>query len=200
MDLSAFLKLLFNEGKIIVPRELNDFDKADIAEAKELLQQEYDRDITELPGQAPAFDENAACWAANYLFRASQFTLLRNLESGLMDKWLPVYHDTGSASAIYSVDLLFRHLGDLVKLIKNLAPDDPLVNHIHQVAAQWPFSSVGTKVNPSVPLTAICSHPALRYIYADRIIKTRDETRAKETDDLLAEVMGMHKDIFWPTP
>lgn len=198
MELSAFLSTLFNQSKIIVSRELHDFEQADVDLAVELITEVYNRDVLTLPAPAPAFDAGAALWAAKSIFRSVQFLLLRDLDAELMNKWLPFYNDKVTAASVYSADLLLRNLGSLIELGKNLAPADPLINHLRQLAAAWPFSSVGLNIEPSAEGDVILSHPSLRYAYGDRIIKKRDETRRAGTEELLTEIMGMHIEQFWP--
>lgn len=199
MELSAFLITLFDEGKITVPRTLQAFDADDLDEAAKLIRAQYQREALDMPGQVPAFDGEAAVWAAGYIFRATQFTLLRELDANLMDEWLVQFGGTPTAGAVYSADLLLRYLNGVISLCTRIAPGDPLVDKLKDTASKWPFSSVGLNIEATVPLDVILTDPCLRYAYGDRIIQTRDAGRAKETEQLLAEIMGMHTDTFWPS-
>jgi hypothetical protein len=82
-----------------------------------------------------------------------------------------------SPEAIYSVDLTFRHLPDVFKFAKGLAPDDILVTILKENAVFWNFSSVGMDVGADIAHGNVLAHPSLRIAYIDRIIEAKDIKR-----------------------
>jgi len=205
LKLSKFLKRLFREGVVTVPRQLLAVEDADLQEAGRLIRQFYESDRLEMAYVAPVLDETAALWAAQYFFRAVQFVLLRDLEEDQMAIHLPPYGGELNAGAVYSVDVVFRYLGPLFKLSSGLAPHDPLMDRFRATAAAWPFSSVGLGVelctDDIVSLEVIFSHPSLKYAYVDRVILLRDAGRINDNVKVAAalqEVLGLHQKILWP--
>ncbi|RKR84053.1 hypothetical protein BDD43_4274 [Mucilaginibacter gracilis] len=200
MKLSEFLTRLFSEGVVDVPRELVDFEGADLLISVDLIRQYEAAMRMEMPAQVPELNTDAALWAAQYLFRAIQLVLLRELEAEVIPVYLSPYGGEADASAIYSVDLLFRHLRPLFQFSSGISPDDPLVLALRKTAASWPFSSVGFKVETMINTDRILNDSCLRLMYLDRIIAHRDRGRLKSDAEItaLTEVTGMHQELFWP--
>jgi hypothetical protein len=201
VKLFEFLNTLFSTGEVAVARTMTDFlDEEDLKASARLIEDVYESDCFDLPAKAPAFKQDAALWAAAYLYHAIQFVLLRELEADLMEAYLKPYDGEQDAPAIYSVDLLFRHLGPLFKFSSGISPDDPLVARLKDTAGLWPFSSVGLGVKVNTNTAVILSHPALRYVYLDRIILHRDLSRLTDEQEraVFREVTGIHSEQFWP--
>lgn len=200
MKLSEFLNHLFSTGAVTVPRQMAGFDDADLRESAFLIHRYYQADRLEMSHQAPEFEEAAALWAAQYLFRSVQFLLLRELEADTIATYLKPYTGAITPASIYSVDLLFRHLGPLFKFGSGISPDDPLVARLNETAAAWPFSSVGLNVSASGNTEIIFSHPSLKYAYVDRIILHRDASRltGEAETTTLKEILGLHQALLWP--
>ena len=118
------------------------FDQTDLREAETKLLRFYERDCYNMPGTAPAFQADAALWAATYLYRTIQFMLMRELDEKMMDEHLVIYKEPLQPASVYSADLVLRFLPDVFSLAKSLSPDDPLVLRMKQMAAVFPLSSV----------------------------------------------------------
>lgn len=200
MKLTPFIEGLLQNGSVEVEDSIHPFREADGNQALLLLKQYYDRDVVEMSLIAPGFDPGAALWAAQYLYRAVQFILLRDQNEETIALHLQAFTEEQSAEAVYSVDLVFRYLPDLFKLAKGLAPGDPLVNHLKQEGARWPFSSVGIEIPQDTNDAVILSHASLRYEYADRIIRLQDRARLNKPElaELAKEALGEHASAFWP--
>ena len=176
------------------------FSEEDISEAKKILQEYYKEDIIEMPYTPPAFSENAALWAATYLFKAIQLTVLRDGGEEMINENLKPFHHGQDASAIYSADLILRYLPQLFELAKGLAPADKLVQVLKKTAGQWPYSSVAIELNEVVEDKLIFEHPSLKYTYIDRIIQMKDKQRSKNetVTKYIHEVAGEHIALLWP--
>lgn len=177
-----------------------DPDEYDQRASVAVLKQVYNTNCLEMPYHAPVFDPGAALWAAQFLYHATQLVLLRDLDETVINQYLQSYPGEISAAAIYSADLVFRHMGGLLKLSSGLAPDDPLVKRLKETMAAWPFSSVGMNIEPDVSTEIIFADNSLKYAYLDRIIQHKDHARLKgdpETNTF-KEIMGMHQALLWP--
>ncbi|MFC0513867.1 hypothetical protein ACFFGT_06640 [Mucilaginibacter angelicae] len=200
MKLNKYLSRLFSDGLVEVPRQMTDFDVDDLQASIRVLKQVYDTDKLEMLFHAPVFEPDAALWAARFLYQATQLVLLRDLDETVIDQYLQPYPGETSAAAIYSVDLIFRHIGGLFKFSSGLAPDDPLVKRLKETMAAWPFSSVGLKIEPLATTDTIFTDASLKYAYLDRIIQHKDHARLKGEPEknTFDEIMGMHQALLWP--
>jgi hypothetical protein len=200
MNLAAFINHLVREGQVTVVNQIIPFTPQELLDTQTILEEYYQNDILEMPGTAPAFDAEAALWAAGYIYRIVQLAMLR--EAGKQDiiHWLPPYPSLPSAESIYSADLCLRYLPDLFSLSKGLAPDDPLVQQIRETAMQWPFSSTGMNLPAQGDIQAMIASPSLLQAYADRIIATRDLNRCKvpAVQEIVAASLGNYASILWP--
>lgn len=205
MSLTSFLEDLLASGQVTVAGQPGPFAAADLAAAAQLLGRLHAADALELPGAAPAFDAPVALWAAQFLYRAIQLALLRELDEAAVTELLADFAGPATPEAAYSADLTFRYLPDLLRLAQGLAPDDVLVARLREAAGQWPFSFVGAGAGPhSLPplaaLSPVLAHPALRLAYADRIIGARDRARAAQPEvaPLVEAALGNYGAILWP--
>lgn len=201
MKLSEFITALTLTGKITLADKLNAFDDDDRTAAADQLNQFYIGDVSNMPGTAPVFNEAAALWAAEYLYRAMQLLLLRKEGPEAVSKWLPAYEGEINASAMYSADLSLRHLPLIFKLAKDWDPEDVLVMNISAITRQWPFSAVGTPFSESPSLPVVMADPSLRITYADRVAGARDLQRFKQDKavaEIVTEALGAHAATLWP--
>ena len=200
MLLTGFLHELLAIGCLTLASPPDSFDVADQRAAEELLRRYYAEDAWEMPHTAPAFDAPAALWAAAYLYQAVKLTLMRELDETVVHEQLQDFAGAITPAAICSADLTFRHLPDLLRLAKGLAPGDALVARLQATAQQWPFSFVGTELRDAGPDAAVLAHPALRQAYIDRIIRAQDRARASQAHlaPLVHEALGGHATTLWP--
>jgi hypothetical protein len=200
MELTTFIEQLLGTGSVVVQGNPTVIEAADRATALLLLEQYYNDDIAEMPAGMPPFHPEAAAWAAEYLLRAVQLTVLRNAGETAIAQWLNDFEGEITAAVIYSADLSLRHLPDLFHLAKGLAPADALVQVLLRTAAQWPLSTIGIDASISTLSDAIDTHPALRSSYASRIIEHKNQQRANhpQVQTYIHEAAGTHINMLWP--
>lgn len=200
MKLASFLDDLFADGRVTVAGKIMPFDEADLQQAEIVLKKFYDNQLPDMPHSPPAFSSKASLWSAEYFYRCIQFVMLRDLPPEKMQETLLPFTGEINAETIFSVDLTFSYLPDLLNLAKGLAPDDVLVLHIKQTALQWPFSSVGMNFTEEVNPEKILQHPSLKYAYLDKIIEARDIKRVNtpQLKELVLEILGNHSELLWP--
>lgn len=199
--LTGFLTDLFQDGEVVVEGQLKPFLSADLATAGQLLKSIYEEECVGLPFDPPGFDEAAAMWSAQFLYRAVQFALLRELDDQSIQQELQPFQTELTPSVIVSVDLCMRYLPDLFKLVRGLAPDDILVTYIRQTAAQWPYSAVGMELADSAnKVTTILSDKGLRQIYLERVIDKEDTITVKHFELLpwLEAMVGLYPEQLLP--
>lgn len=198
--LKQFLSDLRQNGKVEVAHDLAMFTPEDQRASQEILQQIYEEDCLNLPGKSPSFAAAAALWAAQYLYRASQFILLRHLDEAAINQQLSPWTGEQTPAVIYSADLSLRHLPALFSFAKGLAPGDPLLLELKKTASLWPFS--GFSLVEAVPESEnrVLAHPALAIAYVDRIIAKRLKAKAQQAHirPWVAAALGNYADTLWP--
>jgi MoxR-vWA-beta-propeller ternary system domain bpX4 len=198
--LNQFLSDLWKNGQVEVAHELKAFSSEELNEAQMILKHGYAEDQIHFPGTAPNFAAEPALWAAQYLYRAIQFILLRHLDEKTMQEYLLPWPVAVNAEAMYAVDLSLRHLPSLFSFAKGLSPADPLLLELKKTASNWPFSGLGiADAEPSAE-ALLLSHPALAIAYTDRIIAKRLKTKAQQPHirPLIAAALGDHAQTLWP--
>lgn len=200
MQLSNFIEDLITKGIVTVSPDVSPFDPQDLQHAETTLLQYHANDSLHMPGTAPAFHAPAATWAAIYLYRAVQLTLLRNFGEDIVRGLLTPFDGEANAAAAYSADLCLRYVPTILELAKGLSPNDVLVVLLKQTAKDWPYSSVGMELAGDIDINAIMNDSSLKYSYIDRIIEARDNNRCNNTQvkELVAEALGNHAGTLWP--
>ncbi|WP_354580336.1 hypothetical protein [Hymenobacter sp. UYP22] len=200
MTLAEFIEEIWTAGTCTVSPAPMPVEEENELAALAWLQRCYAEDIRHQPAPMPAFEAAAALWAARFLYRAVQLTVLRELDDTAVRVWLQEFPGLGTPEAQYSADLLLRHLPDLLRLCQGLAPADALVLHLQATLVRWPLSAVGAKL-PDLPDPApVLGHPGLRLLYADRLLAIRDLPLARHpaARELLREVLGQFAPDLWP--
>jgi hypothetical protein len=200
MELTNFIRQLVNEGTVPVQDLIADFPEADEVETSKLLHKFYQEDILEMPLKAPGFDEAAALWATKYFYTAVQLTVLRDVEETAIHEKLKPYEGDISAAAMYSADLVFRHLPSLLRLAKGLAPADVLVTAIIKTLENWPYSAAGVQLEEIKNEAIIFSDASLKISYLDRLIQAGDRSKIENAglQEAIFSVAGAHLDTIWP--
>ena len=196
-SLAGFVTALLQEGNVLLAPELTDFEEADRLQVETLMESYHRWDAFHLPRNAPDYQPKSAVWAAEYLYRALQFLLLRNLGAELIPQHLKAFPGEITPESVYSADLLLRNLPHVYDLARSLSPSDPLVVQMQEIASQWPFSAVGIPVESMSPLP---DHAGLQLAYADRVIAARDRklSRIPQLNALIQAAVGSHGKLFWP--
>ena len=177
MKLAEFFEALFAEGRVAVP-EPAELAKDELPAATEVLTTQDEVRRLDLPAGAPAFDQHAALWAATQFYRACQLAMFRNIGEDAIGKLAEsTLGDWEKPEVHYSVDLTFRFLPDLVRIVHAAASDDPLVNLLMSWCRRWPLSGVGVKGVGDVLLGPIVDSPSLLTMYVDRILAQEDSER-----------------------
>lgn len=99
---------------------------------------------SELVDPVPELSLPVARWACTLLYRACQCLAHREMGAKqVAEAFARPCPEPVSASTIYSADLFFRFLPDLVRLAEAAAPGDVLGQVAREHLASWPLSAVG---------------------------------------------------------
>ncbi len=192
----VFLEQLFRDGRVSVPPGGTTWDFDADCERWVL---DFDRSARlALPGAAPALDFAAAEWAAVCLAETARLAISRDAGPEQIvrayAKPCPAAH---SPAVDFSVDLFFRYLPDVFAWVQRLAANDPLVDALRKLAAEWPLSSVGIAGIAPASIDAFVGHAGLRRLYVDRIIARGDPARLADARvaDALRAALGDHAEL-----
>lgn len=201
MRLQNFIRGLLAEGMAIVGNAFDDGPLADAEHAKAELQRWHAQDALSLAFEAPAFSTQAAIWAASRVYRCCQAISRRDLPAEALQAELsPPFPGPLDPSAIYSADICLRSLPRLRDMASGLSPGDPLLACLDALGQSWPLSSVGMPLAVFEPdLQPFWSCRALRQLYVDRVMATRDMGRARQpaVREAIRSCIGAHEE-FWP--
>ncbi len=194
-DLALCIQSLVNDGRAAVSAQTSAIDDVD---ALPMLR-ELDRCVRdELALDLPAFSPNVALWAARLLYQLCRCVVCRDIPEEQIKAMcsIPCPEPRGPETD-WSADLTLHYLPKVFLLARHLSSADPLVAQIKKIAEEWPLSSVGVAGLEKPGLDSFIGHPALRRIYADRILAAADTSRLGDAriDDLLRADIGIHREL-----
>ena len=204
MTLAEFLHQTQDTGEIIFDSsEPLALDTTAEADAIQQLLAIDERRRLEVAHEAPRLRVEPATWAAQLMFRVSQFLVYREVpaERIKIDLTEACPGEPGPEQS-YSVDLTMHRLPELTLRAIHIASADPLVEQLLRLAWKWPLSSVGVSLDvpsdgPTPDLTAILSNAALKQLYVDRIFTTGDTSRLHDPEiaAAVADAIGDHSKL-----
>lgn len=177
MNLPEFIGELFAEGRVAVPAPA-EFTRHELQSAEQVLEQCDRAYRLDLPEGVPSYNKAAAIWAATQFYRACQLAMFRDADEAEIKKLSKTNLDGWDRTDVhYSVDLMFRFLPDLMRIVQSAAAGDPLIALLMNWGRCWPLSSVGIKGIGAVKLGPIANSPSLLLMYVDRILAREDMER-----------------------
>ncbi len=152
------------------------FDNGSRAEASRVLAGAFAGYRLTIPGPLLDLDKDSALAAAELVWLASWYLLVRDAPPAEVEYTLRTACSfpspktgAGKASQHLSVDLTLRYLPQLLQRARTVAPDDVLTTTLIEILRQWPLSGVLADLHEP-PLRAIeeLEHPGLFLLYAER--------------------------------
>jgi hypothetical protein len=178
MSLSAFLMAVFEHGRVEVPPLDANSHEGDLDRVRSMLEARAQSLALGIPYESPTLAMEAAVWAAQKLFQASQLAVYRELDAAAINQLLSANCPAAPpASRHWSVDLTFVFLPDLILVSRSASEHDPLVAHLLSWATEWPLSSVGVAGVRPRNVHEIATHSGLLQLYVDRILAKKDASR-----------------------
>lgn len=151
------------------------------------------------PLTPPEVDRSALRGAIRHFHGAAQLAVFRQLGPEEVAKRLgdDFVGEGDAASVAYSVDLVFRFLPDLVRIVKGMNPDDPLLAQLRKWGERWPLSSVGTPGLTVSGLEPLLANRCLSMMYVDRIVEADavDRLHDPRVQDLVRGVIGAYPEL-----
>lgn len=203
MKTNLFLKMiqhLREKQEVMLYGNLLRVPETDLAQTLLFLSHEYKNESRDYPYNAPAFDEQAALWAAKTVYTAAQLMLYRENKSDELDQLLPACQRNIDAGAILSADICLRFLPPMLVQLKMIDAEDRLIAILEKQLHLWHYSGVNYSLNPNqLSFEVIASNPCLNQLYANRVIKHKKIKLAEvpELKNIIAGSLGMHAPQFW---
>lgn len=216
-DLPSFVTQLWNTGFVAVSGSNSQNEGVDLRQRDEAWSRivefaELENDT--FPGTPPKLSRPAGEWALIMLWQACGYFAHREHSPDEMRTVLnvPCPEDV-SPSVCWSVDLSFRHLPELARLVTAASLNDPLLDLLRGWGREWPLSSVGmacdtAKGEPQEPrspdqryedwnLTGWWGNRGLRTVYLDRIFAREDLSRLNDPRVAIAAraTLGDHPEL-----
>jgi hypothetical protein len=197
--LHTIFELRKSEDLILYSKIIN-ATKEELLHVADLLEDEYNNEKVNYPFTAPAFDVDAALWAASTIYTFAQLILYRENKVEDFEVLLKPYDGAITASAMLSADLCLRFLPQVKQEAQIIDPDDPLVEIIHRTLQAWPYSGIGSGLQPeSIHFETVLNNDCLKQLFTDRIIILKDKHLAISPIWLphVKAAMGLHQSHFW---
>lgn len=171
------------------------FNTAENEQVTAFLQEEYARESQEYPGSPPAYQADAALWAAKLVYISAQLILYRKENPEALRNKIHPYPAPIQAASMLSADLMLRFLPDLLIQLRAIDATDPLLPMLESILQQWPYSAL---VHPfeedHLDYSLLNSHPCLAQLAVNRIVVNRKTEALKqpELQALLKANVGLY--------
>jgi len=191
---------LLATDKVVLYRRIDEVSTSESEAVTALLKEQFDREAAGYPGTTPCWHPEAAAWAARVLFHAAQLVLYRSHDAESLEHYFPVFDRTKTADAVISADICLRYLPDVLRFLAEIDVDDALIPVLESVLGEWHYSGLLADPTPEpADLTTVVENDCLARLYADRVIKTKNEAMAArpELRSLVLTALGDHGATYW---
>lgn len=200
---SPFLDTLFllrKEECITVFSNIQKISEKEEQDAADYFESEFEKERLEFLTDHLEYDKEAAVWAAKVLYYAAQLYLIRENTAKDLDQFIPEFRGMKNSEALLSADLSLRFLPQIITVLQNLDPDDPLIKKLESILLQFHYSGVGYDLDlENMNWQEELKEPTYRKLYLERIVEKRAQRLAEIPfiNKLLVAEFGLHKDGFW---
>jgi hypothetical protein len=186
--------------EIVLYDKFLDFNIEDEELVKEFLQIEFDIESENHPFSAPAYDSEAALWAAKIVYTSCQILLYREHKEAELTNLLPLFPQIITTEAILSADLCLRFLPQILKESKLIDQEDLVIPILESILQQWHYSGIGIKLTlEDLDFYPILINPCLEQLYIDRVIEKKDRERAElpQIAEKIRATLGNYAENYW---
>ncbi|MBL7746322.1 MAG: hypothetical protein JNM19_02745 [Chitinophagaceae bacterium] len=199
--LETIVRLRTNEEIVIFEKKFT----TSAAEEKEVsffLQTEYENESQDYPLTAPIFEPSAALWAAKIIYLGSQLLLFREETARDIQVLFPEYKDDVTSRVQLSADICLRFLPCLLKKVKEIDPNDPLIPHLETILIRFPYSAIGYFAESGKLQfdDLFLQNDCCSQLVVNRVIAKRDRNTAdiQNIKPIIESALGDYQKIFWP--
>jgi len=169
-------ELVLHQNILTIPEE----EKEEVAE---FLEKEFYEEVLHFPHVASQFNKEAALWAAETLYIASQLFLYRkNQPEELKQLFLKETFEK-TASTFLSVDLALRFVPSLLTELNYIDPEDSLVSILEDILTSWHYSGINYSLEvEKLDFSVIIADKCLFQLYLNRVLEYKNRTLLKQPD------------------
>lgn len=200
---SPFLDTLFllrKEECITIFADIQEISPKEEQDAADYFESEFEKERLEFLSDQINCDHKMTVWAAKVLYHSAQLYLIRENTAKDLKKLIPSFKGVRDISSILSADLSLRFLPQVITVLQNTDPEDPLIKLLENILHQFHYSGVGfdldlEKINWEEEL----KDRTYRKLYLERIVEKKAYKLAEipYINQLLMAEFGIYKDIFW---
>ncbi len=186
--------------EVVLYGDILDITENEKRDVTEFLKKEYEAETLNYPYQAPLYDNEAALWAAGTIYTAAQLMLYRKHKEPDLFTLLPEFPARCTPSTFLSADLCLRFLPGVLFHLKQIDPEDGLIQVLENQLTQWHYSGINYPLEISrLDFELLSSDPCLRQLYVNRIIDYKNMSLAKHAacKELVKASLGMFAKEFW---
>lgn len=186
------------QEKVLFYENLLSISEAEEASAAAFLGQEYEAERLGYPHKAPAFNQDAALWAAKLVYRTAQLILYRKQRPEELNEYLVACSLPMDASAILSADITLRFMPHLLEELDAIDPNDELLPKLREISYPWIYSLMPLAEPDNETLKPILSNPCMAQLLIDRVWKGkyRQWSQHLQIEKILIDQAGMYGSHF----
>lgn len=198
-----FLKMiqtLRQQEEIMLYGSVLQISEKEAAGVTKFLESEYQQEVWEYPGEAPAFDAQAALWAAKTVYTAAQLMLYRENKPDDLVALLPSFQNNCTAVNALSADLCLRFLPNIIVQLKLIDSEDELIHILENILLEWHYSGINYPLEiDSLSFDLLFANNCLRQLYIDKIIAYKKLSLAMHAacKPLVTAQLGIFTQTFW---
>ncbi|HYG49999.1 MAG TPA: hypothetical protein VD905_03805 [Flavobacteriales bacterium] len=168
------LQHLYEREEVILYCNLLEIPREEKIAAQLFLQNMYENECWDYPHKAPAFNAEAAAWAAQTVYLAAQLMLYRDNKPGDLQTLMQPYSGEINAGALLSADLFMRFMPDVLVHLKMIEFDDALIGILEGFLKTFHYSGVKYNLNlDELDFNVVIKNDCLTQLYVNRIIKEK---------------------------
>lgn len=191
------IELLRTKRDIIIHSSFVQISEDDEQYVTSFLENEFQKERCNFPGELPEFNANAAIWGAKTIFIAAQLLMLRDIPEKEFDLLLPMYSGEINESTVLSCDLCLRFLPEIIEQAQDIDTYDELIQRLEKLLSDWTYSAIGfrnsTFFNEEIDTNPYKSQ-AMRILLAERIVRRKSLHRIPESiKEIVKPYMGINE-------
>jgi hypothetical protein len=200
---SPFLDTLFllrKEGTMTIFSDIKSISQKEEQDAADYFESEFEKERLEFLSDKINCDRETAVWAAKVLYYSAQLHLIRENTAKDLSQLIPLFKGKREINSILSADLSLRFLPQIISVLQDVDPEDPLIKILENILQQFHYSGIGFDLDlEKIDWEEELKDKTYRKLYLERVVENKAYRLAEIpyiNQQLMAE-FGMHKDVFW---
>ncbi|WP_228376430.1 hypothetical protein [Chryseobacterium sp. JAH] len=200
---SPFLDTLFllrKEGIVTIFSDIKSISQKEEQDAADYFESEFEKERLEFLSDNLNCDRETAVWAAKVLYHSAQLHLIRENTSKDLSQLIPSFKGEREISSILSADLSLRFLPQIISVLHDADPEDPLIKMLENILQQFHYSGIGCDLDlENINWEEELKDQTYRKLYLERVVEKKAYRLAEipYINQLLITEFGMYKDVFW---